>query len=139
MKKGFENEFMNIQSGLISLCLEAVSMAVEEVYAYAYIGEGSSLFNVFYRYKGSIIQANKVMDNKVLIQVLKLGTQDLEKLRKICKEYDTKCPVEMKMYYNCISKKYHADCKYDLREYYTIHESPADHFLSWRDEVSKLR
>ncbi|MDI9498260.1 MAG: hypothetical protein QM270_07235 [Bacillota bacterium] len=138
MKAGFEKEFTDIQIGLISLCLEAVSMNTDVVYAYAYIGEGSSMFNMFFERNGSIFPAYKlIQDSGLLSQALKYGTHDLEKLRSICVEYETMCPVEMRMYYNCKTKKFTADYTYETND--TAEFSPHDSFLEWRNEIASTK
>lgn len=135
MKSGFEKEFTDVQTGLIALCLEAVPEAVDKVYAYAFIGEGSSMFNAFFELDGSVLPAHKVIrDNSLLLQVMKLGTDDLEKLRSICSEYEAKCPMEMRMCYNCKTKKFTADYKYKTDD--TTEVSPHNSFLAWRNEVA---
>lgn len=131
MKPGFEKKFTDVQIGLISLCLEAVSMNVDAVYAYAYIGKGSSMFNMFYKCGGSIVPAHKLLRNNDLhFQVMHYGTDDLEKLRLLCVEYETKCPMEMKMYYDCMTKKFSADYQYDVDD--SIEYSPHDAFQTVR-------
>ena len=139
MKPGFEKEFTDIQSGLIALCLEGVAVNPDIVYAYAYIGEGNSMFNVFFECAGTILPSHKVIqDRSLLLQVFEFGTEDLEKLRSLCVEYETKCPVEMKMCYNCITKKYYADFTYetniDMDGF-----SPHDSFLEWRNEIASAK
>ena len=47
------------------------------------------------------------------IELLKLGTSDLEKIRKLCKRYHMPIPTEMKMYYNVDTGKYDAQYKYE--------------------------
>ena len=138
MKQGFEKEFTDIQTGLIALCLEAVPKAVDKVYAYAFIGKESSMFNVFFEQDGSIVPAHKVVQNNdLLFQVMKLGTEDLEKLRRICTEYETKCPTEMKMCYDCKTKKFDADYNYETN--YKADQSPQNAFLAWRNEVASTK
>ena len=138
MKPGFEKEFADIQIGLIALCLEAVSEPVDKVYAYAYIGEGSSTFNAFFEHDGSIVPAHKaVRDSDLLLQVMKLGAGDLEKLRSVCAEYETKCPAEMRMCYNCRSKKFTAD--YNYKTNVRVDFSPHDSFLQWRKETAAAK
>jgi hypothetical protein len=140
MKKGFEKEFTDIQIGLISLCLEAVSMNTDVVYAYAYIGEGSSMFNLFFERDGSVFPAHKVIqDRSLLFQVMEYGTDDLEKLRSLCAEHETKCPMEMRMCYSRITKKFSADYKYDYEIDDATEFSPHDSFLEWRNEIASTK
>ena len=48
VKKVFEDEFMEVQSGLISLCIEFLGEnKVDNIYAYGSIEDGRYSFNVF--------------------------------------------------------------------------------------------
>lgn len=138
MKTGFEEKFTDIQSGLISLCVEAAEKKVDIIYAYAYIGDGSSMFNAFYECEGSIVPAHNIIkDKSVLTQVMKYGTNDLETLRSLCANYEVKCPTEMKLCYNCITKKFSADYMYDSS--IPVGFSPTNSFLTWRKELASMK
>ena len=52
MAKIFEDEFMDIQSQIISLCLELVESKASKVYAYGSIEENSISFNAFFEIDG---------------------------------------------------------------------------------------
>lgn len=146
MKVGFEDKFMDIQAGLIELCLEALEdTKVDKIFAYAFIGDRSNSFNVFFgrkgglfNRKGTILTASQVIEASLLPQVFKLASEDLDTLRSVCTENEAPCPVEMKMYYDCNTRGYHAAFVYDLAEYYAIYESPYYHFKAWMDEIAKL-
>ena len=43
----FEDDFMDLQSSLISLCLEVAGQKVDKVYVYCSIEKKSKMFNVF--------------------------------------------------------------------------------------------
>ena len=43
MEKGFEDDFMDLQSGLISLCLELVGQKVDKVYVYCSVEKKSRM------------------------------------------------------------------------------------------------
>lgn len=112
MKK-FEDEFMALQSEFISLCLEVTDKKVDKIYAYASIEEKSQMFNAFFEVEGEIKTLNQIgINNNMMIQFLKLGTEDLGKIKALCKEYDMLVPTELKMYYDVKIGKYNADCQY---------------------------
>lgn len=104
---------MALQSELISLCLEVTDKRVDKIYAYASIEEKSQMFNAFFEVKGEIKTLNQIgINNNLIIQFLKLGTEDLGKIKALCKEYDTVVPTELKMYYDVKNGKYNADYQY---------------------------
>lgn len=114
MKEGFEKRFMEVQSGLISLCLEATGDNVDKIYAYASIEEKVRFFNVFFEQDGEIKTFNLIgVDDDIQWQVLKLGVGDLGKLKDICLEYETPCPTELKMHYDVQTGSYDAAIKYE--------------------------
>ena len=59
MCKKFEDEYMELQASLISLCLELINNKVDKVYAYASIEEESRAFNAFYMVQGKILTLNQ--------------------------------------------------------------------------------
>lgn len=48
MKENFEDKFMEIQRGLISLCLEVTDGRIDKIFAYASIEKRSTMFNAFF-------------------------------------------------------------------------------------------
>ena len=48
MSKVFEDEFMDVQASIISLCLEVTKKKVQKVYAYCYNEKKIKMFNVFF-------------------------------------------------------------------------------------------
>ncbi len=54
MSKKFEDQFMDLQSELISLSLEVTDKKVDKIYAYASIEEKSQMFNAFFEVAGEI-------------------------------------------------------------------------------------
>lgn len=49
MQEKFQEKLMEIQKGLLSLCLEATRGEVDKIFAYASIEKKSRMFNVFLR------------------------------------------------------------------------------------------
>lgn len=63
MSKVYEDEFMELQSGMISLCLELVQEKVDEIYVYGSIEESSTSFNAFLKTAGEVKTLNKMEIN----------------------------------------------------------------------------
>ena len=139
MQKNFEEKFMDIQSGLISLCLEAVEGKADKVYAYVSNETKSRAFNAFFESKGEIKSAGKMMDRDVLKQFFHIGLEDIERMNQLCDTYGMKKPTELKMIYNVKSGKYQADYRYDevcsAKTDLVAHEV----FFAWMDEVKQAR
>lgn len=140
MKENFEDKFMDLQSGLISLCLEVINRKVDKVYAYASIEEKSTMFNAFFEVDGEIITINQLNnDKRTVMQFLKLGTSDLIAIKKLCVEYDTKIPTELKMYYDVKLGKYKADYQYDEICSAKTGINAGEVFMNWINEVKTTK
>lgn len=136
MNLKFEDEFMDLQSELISLCLEVAEGQVDKIYAYASIEEKSKMFNVFYEINGEIKTLNQLGLNSSLInQFLKLGTGDLEKIKSACKRFNKPVPNEIKMFYDVFTGKYNADYKYNEVCSARTGISAGEVFVNWMDEI----
>lgn len=136
MNKTFEDEFMDLQAGLISLCLEVTEKKVNKVYAYCSNEKKSKMFNAFFDVNGEIKTLNQLgVPNKLAFQFLKLGTEDLEKVNVICKKYNMPIPTEMKLYYDVTSGKYDAKYKYEEVCSAQTGKNAGEVFLEWVSEI----
>ncbi len=136
MNKVFEDEFMDLQSALISLCMEVTDKKISKVYAYCSNEKKSKMFNAFFEVNGEIKTLNQLgVPNNLAFQFLKLATEDLEKLDAICIKHNMPIPTEMKLYYDVASGKY--DAKYRYEEVCTAKtgKSAGEVFLEWVSEI----
>lgn len=113
MQEKFQEKLMEIQEGLLSLCLEATKGTADKIFAYASIEEKSKSFNVFYEKNGEILTTNKLMDLGVAGKLLKLGTDELGKIVALSEEYSVPHPTEIKMWYDVRSGKFDVNYKYE--------------------------
>ena len=133
----FEDDFMDLQSSLISLCLEVAGQKVDKVYIYCSIEKKSKMFNTFFVINNKLKMLNQLGINKALImQFLKLGANDLEKVKNICINYDMPIPTEMKMYYDTKTGKYDAQYKYEEICSEKTRKNAGEVFLDWVSECS---
>jgi len=138
MKKIFEDEFMNLQSTFISLCLEVTNKQVDKIYAYVSIEKKSKMFNAFFKVNEEIKTLNQLgINNDLVMQFLKIGTADLEKIKKLCEKHAMPIPTEMKMYYDVKSGKYNADYKYEEVCSAQTGVSAGEVFMNWIDAVKR--
>lgn len=130
--KVFEDEFMEVQSGLISLCLEFVKNAVDKIYAYCSIEADSSSFNAFFEVNGQIKSTNDIeAEQRMIFKFLNTGLLDLEDIREICQKHNKPTPTEMKLYYDVNSGKFNADYKYTP---VCVDKCAGDIFDEWKAE-----
>ncbi|MBA4538794.1 hypothetical protein H1Z61_17085 [Bacillus aquiflavi] len=147
MSKIFEDDFMDIQADMVSLCLEYVDSKAENIYIYASNENGVFSFNAFYKINGKIVRTNevnnvlaetneKIDDNKERrLSVLKIGVQDLQRIVDLCKQYNQSIPTELKLKYDVKSNNLEADYKYE--NVYSDDNSLTsfDNFNAWYEEV----
>ena len=137
-KKVFEDAFMDVQEGLIALCMElAGDVPVDDVYVYGSIEENAYSFNAFYVRQGQVLATHKVNEDLPIIkQFLQIGTHDLVRLEEVCREYDRPVPTELKLHY-VVGGGLDAHYEYDPVCGSGSGRSPADVFRSWRESVEK--
>lgn len=144
--KSFEDKFMDIQIGLVSLAMEYIEGHADKVFLYCINEKGMINFNVFYRIGTNyslIHDVNKYLEdekkvdvsNQMQILLLRTGNQDLLKLSDLSKEYDRKCPSEMWLIYDVnegtLDTKYSYEERYEKDEYLQSRSE----FKKWFEEV----
>ena len=140
MKKCFEDEFVDVQSGLISLCLELTEevAGVDKVYAFAYNERNSKSFNAFFEVNGEVKTMGKMneLSHELITEFLRIGTDDLEKIEKICDRYERPVPVIMEMIYDVKTGGFDAHYQYEpLPEDVCSDEI----FLDWISEMKNKK
>lgn len=140
MDKMFEDEFMDMQSELISLCLEAAERRVNKVYVYSSIEKKSKMFNAFFDIDGEIKTLNQLgISNKLTMDFLKLGTSDLDKIKEVCIKHNMPIPTEIKMYYDATTGKYNAQYKYEEVCSANTGINASEVFIDWLKEIKDQR
>lgn len=138
MSKIYEDEFMEIQSGLISLCLELVSNKVDRVYAYCSVEEKSISFNAFFEINGNIKTIDKLgINSDTMWEFLDLGVSDLIKLKEICNRYKQPIPTEMKLTYDKKAGKLDAKYKYETICSAKTGVESSQIFMDWLNKIKK--
>ncbi len=132
--KVFEDEFTDVQTGLISLCMELARENADKVYAYCSIEDNSQMFNAFFEKDGRILKNNQVgASNETVMDFLKLGTQDLDVLRDVCVRHGKPVPRQIKMVYDAKTHGFDSKISYDSLQ--KENKSAGQAFMDWRSEV----
>lgn len=138
MEKCFEDEFMEIQSGLVSLCMEVTAGKVDKIYAYASIENKSMMFNAFFEKDGRAVTLNQLgVDRSLAMEFLKVGTSDLKKVKDLCAQFKVETPTELKMIYNVKTGEYKASYLYDEICSDISGLSSGEVFMEWYEEVKQ--
>lgn len=134
----FRAKFMELQTGIISLCLEFTNSDVDYIYAYASMEESSYMFNAFFKKGDEILRIEEINeDHDLAWEFLDLGIEDLKKIRFLCEEYHVTRPKEMKMYYDVKTGKYKADFKYESTCTLENGLDESEIFDDWVDDIKK--
>ncbi|WP_242214124.1 immunity protein YezG family protein [Bacillus cereus group sp. BfR-BA-01383] len=145
--KEFEEKFSELQSDMISICMEYVEDRADKVYVYASCEEGIISGRFFYLINNIHVKCHKVNDalgdrderydvsRERQFMVLRIICEDIEKVKALCKEYERDMPTEMKLIYDAHSGKFKAQYKYDL-VYTNDDVKTASHIADeWFEEV----
>lgn len=144
--KIFEDQFMDIQIGMVSSAMEYVQGQAEKVYIYAIAEEGLLSFDLFYKINGYYSYIHKVNDylsikiddsDDVMFSLLGLGLEDIQSVINLHDKEKKKHPTEMWLIYDTKSKsldtRYSYEGRYDKDDDLLL--DPVDEFGKWFEEV----
>lgn len=124
--KEFEEYFSEIQADMISICLEYVNKRAEKVYVYASCEGDISFSSFFYKINNMYVKKhnlNEAIDEGEerydvstdrQFAVLDIINEDIDKIKKLCIEYERDMPTEFKLIYDVQKNSLKAEYKYDL-------------------------
>lgn len=137
MNKVFEDAIMDVQAGLISLCLEVIGdRDIDKVYAYCSIEKKSLMFNACFEVNGEIKMLHQLgIDKRLAMQFLRIGTGDLNKIKDVCKTFEMPTPTEIKMSYEKKTGKFGVKYRYDEICYTTTNIGAQEVFINWVHEL----
>ena len=135
----FEDAFMELQTGWVESCLEALDgISVEKICIYQSIERSSYGGDVFFVKNGKAVRKENVgMSDDTQWSLLNLLTMELADVIRICEEYDRPCPTEMKLIYDVDQSTFDADYQYEpIRE--GLHSPMLSDILNvWMEDVQK--
>lgn len=151
MSKVFEDYFSELQTNMVSICLEYVENKADIIYIYCSFEEGVILSDFFYCINDKVVRKHKLndaiktelggfrYDTSVMRQkgVMTIINEDIEKLSKMCNLYKKEMPTEIKLVYDVIKNSLKADYRYDLVYSNNPIKTAADIAMEWFEEVKK--
>jgi hypothetical protein len=146
----FDQKFHELFSGMVQLAFEFVDNNEEEVdtiYIYVSMEESSDFYNVYYKINNTLTKIHEV--NKVskkqydtsmkrMMGVLRNGTGDTGKTRKLFEAFKHEVPTQMKMKYHPKTGKFDNDISYDLHYSNDPDKTTSDVFDEWFDGLKEL-
>lgn len=116
MPQVFEDEFMDAQARVISLCLELLSLSGEKadkVYAYIFQNEVQDSINAAFGKAGKVFWLNDWFSDEQIDDFFNCGIEDVENIIEVCQEHDRKCPNTFKLIYDIRTQSLDADYGYE--------------------------
>lgn len=142
MKKGFEQVFSDIQTDMVSACLEYVENKADKVYIYASYESNIMSCDFFYCINGNMYKRNELpqgydVDADRQMECLDILLDNLETLLSVCEKYDADMPTEIKIIYDVKNNKINVNYQYDVQ--YLSTENTADDVAEyWYQEICKM-
>jgi len=115
-KKIFEDEFVDAQSKIISLCLELLNKSnktADMIYVYLLQNEDEEYIDAFFEKDGKLFETNDWCSDEQIKEFFHCGIEDIENIVEICNKYSVKCPCEFKLIYNVKTKSFDSKYNYD--------------------------
>ena len=138
MSKIFEDEFTDLQSGMISLCMEIAVQNTEKIFIYCSNEKNSKAFNAFFCVGGELKKLHQLGHPMSLMSdFLREGGLDVCKVDGICEKYNMPAPTEMKLYYDVRSRSFEAEYKYEEVCSGRMKLDSSDVFRAWFDKEQK--
>lgn len=141
----FEENFLDLQASMVSLCLEYVENKANYLYIYAASENNLSTFNVFYNVNNSIVNKNQINDalgyqviddsKERTLSLLKYGNEDWKALLDFLKANNKDIPTEMKIIYDVKENKMTTRFKYDFQLTNSDTMTHHDILMSWYEEI----
>lgn len=147
--KEFEELFSELQSDMISICMEYVEDRADKVYVYASCEEGMTSSSFFYLIKDKYVEAHKLNDAledgderyDVSIErgfmVLDIINDNIWKIEELCEKYERDIPTELKLIYDVKTGRFQAEYKYDLVHTNDDIKTADDFADEWFEEIKK--
>lgn len=138
MSKVFEDEFMEVQSGLIALCMEVTDGKIDKVFVYCSNEKNCKTFNAFFAVNGELKKLHELgIPSGMIKQFLSIGTNDVDTLDAIGAKHNRRVPTELKLYYDVKSGRFDARYKYEEVCSAIMGIDPDDIYRDWISEVKR--
>lgn len=111
----FEDEFTELQIGLMELCLEFAEGRADRIFVFAKICKDKPLFYPIFERDGSFLLPLEMAnyDLEFIKEFVGIALSDLKKIANLDPRYNEEIPIEMKMYYDTKTRRYDAGFRYE--------------------------
>lgn len=149
MNKVFEDYFSELQTDMVSICLEYVEDRANKIYIYCSFEDNVIASDYFYNINREIVERHKINDiissheekydtsierQKGVVRIL---NNDMKNMIRLCREYKREMPTEMKLVYDVLKTSLKAEYKYDLVYSNDPIKEADDIAMKWFEELKK--
>ncbi len=151
MSKKFEDYFSELQADMVSIGLEYVENRADRIYIYGSFEERTIASDLFCCINNKIVEKANLNDainieaeefrydvsSKRQMNLMEIINDDIEKLYKLCQEYEKDMPTEIKLVYDLTKNSLKAEYRYDLMYSNDPEKFADDIFEEWFEEVKR--
>ena len=144
MAKIFEDEFMEAQADMVSICLEYVEDDAEKIYIYASCENRATACNWFFKIDGKLWKkhllnqiSGKGYDVSIDIQrqCSQIILDDIDKIKCICEKYNQPMPTQFKLVYDVAKNSLDTHYEYENQYSDDPYKSCWDVAEEWFEQV----
>jgi len=146
MSRKFEDYFSELQTDMVSICLEYVKNQGDNIYIYCSYENNMASAGFFYEINGRLVERHKIdkvlpnCDSSVFMQkeVMKILMDDLKKIKGVCDEFERPMPTEIKLSYDIKNNSLNAKYSYDLVHSIDSEKTASDIEMEWFKELEEI-
>ena len=132
----FEQEFMEIQSEIISLCVEYSHELASHIFVYCYMDGDNYFFNAFFRIGKETWNVEELeYPEEVAAEFRSLIQNATSKLPLLFEQYKRETPVQFKLHFKTKGNKLELDLKY--KKEMDLSMNPQILFDKWHQSVKR--
>ena len=132
----FEPEFMDIQSEIISLCVEYSHELASHIFVYCYMYGENYFFNAIFRIGKATWNVEELeYPEEVAAEFRSLIQNETSKLPLLFEQYKRETPIQYKIHFQAKGNKIDLDLKY--KKEMNLSMNPQEIFDKWRQSVKR--
>lgn len=132
----FEEEFMEIQSEIISLCVEYSKELASHIFIYCYMNGENYFFNAIFRIGKETWNVEELeYPEEMLVKFRTLIQNETSRLPVLFEQYKREAPIQYKIHFKSKGNKIELDLKY--KKELDLSMNPQVIFDKWLQAVKK--
>ena len=139
MAKVFEDEFVDMQAGIVGAFNEMVEESVDKIYVYCAMETRVQAVHAFFEKQGKIVTAGQLkIPVPQQMEFMAYAREDMQSLEKVCQKHGKPVPAVMKMIYDARTGAFEAEYNYEEVISKSKKKGFDDFYGEWKQEVTAL-